>query len=395
MSVGSLAAGAARAEGWPGPEQVPASQASEAFLSQNRVKVTVNYRNPYSGETGTAMVVPQGDEFAYFAFSLPSNPEVFVKVLGGNDPNYIQFFAAGLTTFEYTVTFAGCGLTKSFTKKAYERVTYDDGQGFPSAGCGPHWNEVTVTLPGGIPLTMVMIPAGTFQMGSPTTERNRYIDEALHTVTLTQDYCIGKYEVTQEQWQAVMGTAMSTSCGSYGVGASYPVYCVSWDDIRGTGGFLEKLNTYLASTGQAGAGKFRLPTEAEWERAARGGTQTRFSFGNALAGDDGCGANVDANPYVWWCNNAGGSSHPVGTKLANPYGLFDMHGNLYEWAEDWYGSYPTGAVTNPTGPSTGLTRMLPGGSWGYELYVCRSAIRRSNYPSTRSRLCGFRPARSL
>jgi len=157
MTTGSAEAGA---EVGPGTEQVPARQATEALLSKGRVKVTVDFRSPYSGQTGTAIAVPQDDEFAYFAFSSAANPEVFVKVLGGNDPNYIQLFAAGLTTFEYTVTFTGCGRTKTFTKQAYERVTFDDGQGFPMAACQPGSNEVTVTLPGGVPLTLVRIPAG-------------------------------------------------------------------------------------------------------------------------------------------------------------------------------------------------------------------------------------------
>ena len=103
------------------------------------------YRNPYNGDTGTAIVVPQADEFAYFAFFSASNPEVFVKVLGGNDPDWIQLFAAGLTTFEYTVTFEGCGKTKTFKKDAYARVTYDEGAGFPIAGCAPWSTDVTVT----------------------------------------------------------------------------------------------------------------------------------------------------------------------------------------------------------------------------------------------------------
>ena len=104
---------------------------------------------------------------------------------------------------------------------------------------------------------------------------------------------------------------------------------MSWNDIRRAYGFIAKLNQLLGTT------KFRLPTEAEWERAARAGTQTRFSFGDALDGDDNCGANAAATPYVWWCGNAAGRTHEVGTKGANPYGLFDMHGNVWEWVEDW------------------------------------------------------------
>jgi formylglycine-generating enzyme required for sulfatase activity len=264
------------------------------------------------------------------------------------------------------------------------------------AAPGTGGQEVTVTLAGGIPLTIVRIPAGTFQMGSPDSERGRFSGEGpLHQVTLTSDYYMGKYLVTQGQWQAVMGTAMSTACGSVGIGASYPVYCVSWNDIRGTGGFIEKLNTYLTSTGQAGAGKFRLPTEAEWERAARGGTQTRFSFGDALDCDDGFGACSSADPYVWWYGNSGSTSHPVGTKQANPYGLFDMHGNLEEWCEDWYGAYGSSAQTNPTGPTTGSVRVGRGGGWGYRLDYARSAIRGGYYPDDRDVSIGFRLSRSL
>ena len=159
---------------------------------------------------------------------------------------------------------------------------------------------------------------------------------------------------------------------------------MSWDDIRGTNGFIAKLNQLLGTT------KFRLPTEAEWERAARGGTQTRFSFGDALNGDDVCGANAAASPSIWWCGNAGSTTHPVGTKGANPFGLYDMHGNVWEWVEDWYGSYPTTAQTNPTGPATGWFRVNRGGGWDYNLRDARSAVRGFNYPDYRNGNFGFR-----
>ncbi len=378
----------------PGLSGVPAPQATEALLSQNRVKVSVTWKNPYGGQTGTATLAAQGDEFAYFTFSTLANPEVFVKVLGNNEPGWLQLFAAGLTTFEYTVTFAACGATKTFHKAAYEKVTYDDGRGFSSSGCEPWSNETTVTLPGEVPFTVVRIPAGTFQMGSPATERGRNVDETLHQVTLTEDWYMAKTEVTQGQWQAVMEAPMSTECGDHGTGASYPVNCVSWDDIRGAGGFLDRLNAHLAATGQAGAGKFRLPTEAEWERAARGGTGTRFSFGDATAGSDSCKANAEANPFAWWCYNSGSVLQAAGTKAPNQYGLLDMHGNVFEWVEDWYGSYPAGAATNPTGPSKGLDKVFRGGGWKYYLDYCRSAIRYADSPSGRDFNIGFRPARS-
>lgn len=252
---------------------------------------------------------------------------------------------------------------------------------------GSSGQEVTYTLPGGVPLVMVRVPAGTFQMGSPSSERNTYVNEQpVHSVALTSDYYIGKYEVTQAQWQAVMGSNPSyfSSCGE-----SCPVELVSWDDIRGGSGFIVKLNQLLGTT------KFRLPTEAEWERAARGGTQTRFSFGDALDGSDECGANAAANSYVWWCGNAERTTHPVGTKTGNPYGLFDMHGNVMEWVEDWVGTYSAGAQTNPTGPATGSNRRYRSGAWNLTLGGARSASRGGGTPGSRSEILGFRLAGTL
>ena len=249
--------------------------------------------------------------------------------------------------------------------------------------------EVTYTLPGGVPLVLVRIPAGTFQMGAPESERySNSWERPVHSVTLTTDYYLGKYEVTQAQWQAVMGSFPSYfgSCGG-----SCPVEQVSWDDIRGANGFIAKLNQLLGTT------KFRLPTEAEWERAARGGTQTRFSFGDALGGSDGCYfTNAEAEPYVWWCLNSGNKTHAVGTKKGNPYGLFDIHGNVWEWVEDWWADdYLSAGSTNPTGPSTGSSRVIRGGAWDNGLDVARSAHRYFLNPSTRFNNFGFRLARSL
>ncbi|MHB8797917.1 MAG: formylglycine-generating enzyme family protein [Thermoanaerobaculia bacterium] len=287
---------------------------------------------------------------------------------------------------------------------ANRRIVWDPAASVPAGSYGTNYRasvtatnpssggqEITYTLPGGVPLVLVRIPAGTFQMGAPESERSSYDGERpVHQVTLTSDYYIGKYEVTQAQWHAVMGTNPSyfTSCGG-----SCPVERVSWDDIRGENGFLAKLNQLLGTT------KFRLPTEAEWERAARGGTQTRFSFGDALGGDDYCGANAESEPYLWWCGNSGNTTHAVGTKGANPYAVFDMHGNVFEWVEDWIESYPTTAETNPTGPATGSIRVYRGGSWSSSLPLARSASRCEgdafHYPGNRHPDLGFRLARSL
>jgi formylglycine-generating enzyme required for sulfatase activity len=249
-------------------------------------------------------------------------------------------------------------------------------------------NEITITLPGGVPLVLVRIPAGTFQMGAPAGERGTSPtgwEQPQHAVTLTQDFYLGKYEVTQEQWRAVMETnpSVSVSCG-----ASCPVEQVSWESVRGTAGFIAKLNQLLGTT------KFRLPTEAEWERAARGGTETRFSFGDALDGDDACGENAAASPYVWWCGTSGSSPSPVGTKSANPYGLFDVHGNVWELVEDWFGPFPASAQTDPSGPSTGAVRTIRGGAWTFFLRDTRSASRYFDSPEVGIGVVGFRLARS-
>jgi len=254
---------------------------------------------------------------------------------------------------------------------------------------------VTITLPGGVTMDLVYIPAGTFEMGSPVGERGRIDYEDLHEVTLTSGYYMGLTEVTQWQWEAVMGTAMPSSCGDYGIGPDYPVYCVSWDDIAASGGFVELLNAHLANTGQPGAGLFRLPTEAEWERAARGGTQTEFSFAAPLDWDLECGSFAEADPYMWWCgNDSPVYSKPVGTKQANPFGLKDMHGNIWEWVEDrWLSHLGYNPVIDPIGPATGLSRVNRGGSWLSFAKSCRSAYRASQTTSYRYYGIGFRIAR--
>jgi len=269
--------------------------------------------------------------------------------------------------------------------------------------------EITITLPGEVPLVMVRISAGTFTMGSPDSESGRSTDEGpQHQVTISEDFYLGKYEVTQAQWQALMGSPLPTQCDIHSVGNDYPVYCVSWDDIHGTGpglveadGFLEKLNNHLAATGQPGGGKLRLPTEAEWEYAARAGTTTRFSFGDALECGDPCRACTTYEQSMWWCGNAYYNTstrgpRPVGQKLANPWGLFDMHGNVWEWVGDAYSSYGSSPQIDPSGPTWGSQRVVRGGSWGFWASNSRAA-RRGSFMSAgyRYHYVGFRLARSL
>jgi len=253
---------------------------------------------------------------------------------------------------------------------------------------------ITITLPGGVPMELVYIPAGTFWMGSPADERGRGDNEDLHEVTLTRGYYLGRTEVTQGQWEAVMG---ENPASGYGEGDDYPVYRVSWYDICGgsTGvdcladSFIGRVNAHL------GSNLYRLPTEAEWERAARAETRTEFSFPVPAEWDILCGSFPEAEPYMWWCgNNDPFGTNPVQTKQANGYGLHDMHGNLWEWVADWYdGSLGTSSVENPTGPDSGSGRVVRGGGWGSFAQYCRSANRDYSNPGYRG-LVGFRLARS-
>jgi formylglycine-generating enzyme required for sulfatase activity len=254
--------------------------------------------------------------------------------------------------------------------------------------------EITVSLPNDVPMDLVYIPPGTFQMGSPSGERGRASWESLHEVNLTRGYYLGKYEVTQAQWVALMGSNPSVL---EGIGDDYPVYYVQWDEIAGPDGFLERLNDYFESTGQAGAGAFRLPTEAEWERAARAGTQTRFSFGDALeCPDDSCESCAIMDQNIWWCGNTDDHAEPVGTKPANALGLHDMHGNLAEWTQDiWIEDLGTDPQTDPVGSGDDVRKTIKNGSFYNPPRFTRPAYRNGGYPNSGGRTTGFRVARSL
>ena len=278
-----------------------------------------------------------------------------------------------------------------YTVMAYDAAGNVSGQSSPAcattASSGPSGQTYTNSLG----MTFNLIPAGTFTMGSPSSELGRGDDETQHQVTLTQSYYMQTTEVTQGQWRSVMGSNPSyfSSCGD-----DCPVETVSWDDIQ----------TFITAMNQRGEGTYRLPTEAEWEYAARAGSTTALANGNISVTDCSYDPNLDA--MGWYCGNSdvtyagcyncsswGGPTcagpHPVGGKQPNDWGLYDMHGNVYEWCQDWYGSYPTGAVTNPSGPSSGSARVLRGGSWGNGARICRSA-NRYYYPGHRDYGIGFR-----
>lgn len=210
------------------------------------------------------------------------------------------------------------------------------------------------------------IPAGSFQMGGTQNDS----EKPIHTVTISRGFYIGTTEVTQAQWVAVMWNNPSsfTNCDAC------PVENVSWEDVQV---FIKKLN-------DRGDGKYRLPTEAEWEYAARAGSITEYSSG------DGEGV---LDRYAWYDANSGSRTHEVATKQPNAWGLFDMHGNVWEWVQDLYGDYPNGNTSDPSGVSSGSDRSLRGGSWGVGAGSLRSANRSAYKPAFRDQFLGFRVVR--
>jgi formylglycine-generating enzyme required for sulfatase activity len=248
-------------------------------------------------------------------------------------------------------------------------------------------------------MTFNLIPAGAFTMGSPGSESGRDANETQHQVTLTQAFYIQTTEVTQGQWRAVMGANPSffQNCGE-----NCPVESVSWEDVQE---FLEQLNAQTTD-----GYTYRLPTEAEWEYAVRAGSETAFCSGDITEPE---GNDPILNTLGWYYENSdaiydecfefGGEQdderciglQPVESKNPNAWGLFDMHGNVWEWCSDWYGDYPTDGVSDPFGPSSGVSRVFRGGCWINSAAGCRSAKRNENEPGFRSNGLGFRLAVAL
>ena len=210
---------------------------------------------------------------------------------------------------------------------------------------------------------MVFVEGGTFKMGSDSEEPD---ERPAHSLTLSS-YSIGKYEVTQAQWKAVMGNNPSNFLGC----DECPVETVSWNDVHD---FIRKLNV---KTGK----NYRLPTEAEWEYAAKGGKQNR---GHIYSGSNVLGS------LAWYADNSGNKTHAVGSKQPNELGICDMTGNVWEWCSDWYGTYNSYNETNPTGESSGKHRVLRGGSWFNGANLCRTTNRDMNNPDNRIISYGFR-----
>ena len=249
------------------------------------------------------------------------------------------------------------------------------------------WSQAPAKKPGklknSIGMEFASIPAGKFLMGSPETEKERDQDETRHEVTLTRGFLMGIHEVTQAQYEQVMGQNPSNFKG-----ATLPVETVSYDDAMA---FCKKLSDLPPE--KASGRKYRLPTEAEWEYCCRAGTSTPFHFGQELNGTQ---ANCDGN-FPYGTTEKGPyleKTSPVGSYPANAWGLYDMHGNVWEWCQDRYDSYPKQSVADPRGPEVGSGCVFRGGGWSFVAANCRSAIRSGYVPSYRDDWGGFRLALS-
>ena len=308
---------------------------------------------------------PFGTEVYVDGEKLGQSPRVFNGLLIGN--HQVEVRKDGYATDKKSVTISE-GQTASISGTLSSNTASSSNGYASSSSVSSGGNEISIPVKNGITIDMVKVEAGTFMMGATSEMQNPYfIEKPVHQVTLTNDYYMGKYEVTQALWKAVMGRNPSRFKG-----VNLPVEQVSWKDCQK---FISKLNSM---TGR----KFRLPTEAEWEYAARGG---RKSKGYQYSGSS------DISDVAWYLRNGVGiTTQPVGTKQANELGLYDMSGNVWEWCQDRYGSYDSLSQTNPTGAVSGSRRVFRGGNFFYDAKDCRSSTRNFGAPGERNFFLGFR-----
>ena len=310
---------------------------------------------------------PFGSDVYVDGVKVGQSPCVFNGLLVGN--HNVEVRKSGYTTSRQTITISE-GQTASISGSLTSSASSSNANVLSSSGTSLSGNTITIPVKNGINIEMVKVEAGSFDMGATPEMRSLqypYDDEKPdHRVTLTKNYYIGKYEVTQALWQVVMGNNPSRFKGD-----DLPVERVSWKRCQD---FISKLNSL---TGK----RFRLPTEAEWEYAARGGNKSRgyrYSGSNTL--DD----------VAWYGDNSGSKTHAVGTKQPNELGIYDMSGNVSEWCQDWRGSYSSSPQTNPTGAVSGSYRVDRGGSWLYSAWFSRSSSRGGRTPGGRDGDLGLR-----
>ena len=307
---------------------------------------------------------PFGSDVYVDGVKVGQSPRVFNGVLVGN--HNVEISKSGYATSRQTVTISE-GQTASISGSLTSSTSSSTANTLSSSGSSLSGNALTIPVKNGISIEMVKVEAGSFDMGATPEMQNPDEDEKpVHRVTLTNNYYIGKYEVTQALWKIVMGSNPSNSKGD-----NLPVENVSWNNCQK---FISKLNKL---TGKS----FRLPTEAEWEFAARGGKKSRgyqYSGSNTL-GD-----------VAWYEGNSGSKTHAVGTKQPNELGAFDMTGNVWEWCQDWHGRYSSSPQTNPTGAVSGSCRVYRGGSLCYPAGYCRCSCRFDGTPDFRNGDLGLR-----
>ena len=307
---------------------------------------------------------PFGSDVYVDGVKVGQSPRVFNGVLVGN--HNVEIRKSGYATSRQTVTISE-GQTASISGSLTSTASTSGTNVLSSSSSSPSGNTITIPVKNGISIEMVKVEAGSFNMGATPEMQVPYeVEKPVHRVTLTNNYYIGKYEVTQALWKIVMGSNPSNSKGD-----NLPVENVSWNNCQK---FISKLNKL---TGKS----FRLPTEAEWEFAARGGKKSRgyqYSGSNTL-GD-----------VAWYEGNSGSKTHAVGTKQPNELGIYDMTGNVYEWCQDWYGSYSSSPQTNPIGAVSGSSRVDRGGSWFFTAKHCRSSYRFNLTPGYRLNFLGLR-----
>ena len=301
---------------------------------------------------------------------LGTSPDVFRNIIVGT--HEVELRKDGYQSEKKTVTVSE-GQTASLTGSLTASAT--NSNSYASTSSGAAVETFTVN---GVSFNMVRVEGGTFQMGSNDSDADSN-EQPVHQVTLST-YSIGETEVTQALWKAVMGTTVrqqrrkaNRSWPMCGEGANYPMYYVSWEECQT---FVQKLNQL---TGK----RFRLPSEAEWEYAARGGNKSR---GYKYSGS----SNVD--DVAWYWENSGSNTYPVKTKRANELGLYDMSGNVWEWCQDWDGDYSSSSQVNPTGPSSASNRVYRGGGWSSDARGCRVSRRAWYAPYSRDSHLGLRLA---
>ena len=308
---------------------------------------------------------PFGADIYVDGKKLGQSPRVFNGLLVGN--HQVEVRKDGYTTDSKTVTILE-GQTVSIAGTLSARITNssNNSEDLSNTSTYSFGNTLTIPVKDGINIEMVKVEAGTFRMGATPEMRNPWDEEKpVHKVTLTKDYYIGKFEVTQALWKVVMGDNPSKFKGD-----NRPVEMINWDDCQK---FISKLS-YM--TGR----NFRLPTEAEWEFAARGGNKSR---GYQYSGSD------NLEEVAWFGKNSRKKTHPVGTKQANELGIYDMAGNVWELCQDWNGKYPSTPLVDPTGPNSGSYRVCRSGSWYHSYRHCHSSFR-INSGSEKSEKCGLR-----